>query len=295
MPFTLEELLPNDQQLRTVQLHESVQHALNLMHQHSYDQVPVVDKDGKSLRLAVTLESILQAIQSFNTRAELLQVRDAARSARTYSPDADLLTTLGEIQWDNFALIVDENNVLTGIVTTADTTVFFREYAEDLMVIEDIESRMKEAIESLYAGNNSDLESAIVKVTDRAADIRKKIPAAIRGYLEKAGLQPPAAGETEALAEAERRLALPKAGKEFDRLTFDEITEVLLAHPNAPKLAQSNDVVELRGLLQRVRDTRNKLAHFRGELTTEERRTIQFASEWLERPSDAERGTASAS
>ena len=161
--------------------------------------------------------------------------------------------------------------------------MFFREYAEDLMVIEDIESRMKEAIESLYAGNSSDLESAIARVTDRAADIRKRIPAAIRGYLEKAGVQPPAAGEAEALAEAERRLALPKAGKEFDRLTFDEITEVLLSHPNAPKLAQSNDVVELRGLLQQVRDIRNKLAHFRGELTTVERRTIQFASEWLER------------
>ena len=114
MPFTLEELLPNDQRLRTVQLHESVQHALSLMHQHRYDQVPVVDKDGKSLRLAVTFESILQAIRSFNTSAELLQVRDVACSVRTYSADADLLATLNEIQWENFALIVDENGDLTG-------------------------------------------------------------------------------------------------------------------------------------------------------------------------------------
>jgi hypothetical protein len=283
MPFTLEELLPNDQRLRTVQLHESVQHALSLLHQHGYDQVPVVDKDGKSRGLVVTFESILQAIQSFNTKTHLLQVRDVARSARTYPADADLLTTLDDIQRDNFALIVDENNVLTGIVTTADTTVFFREYAQDLMQIEGIESHMKEAITALYAGNNSGLEAAIATVTDRAADIRKRIPAAIRGYLEKASLKPPAAGDDEALAEAEKRLALPKAGKAFDRLTFDEIAEVLLAPTNAPKLAQSNTVGELRGLLQQVRDARNKLAHFQGELTTEERHTIQFASEWLER------------
>lgn len=284
MPFTLEELLPNDQRLRTVQLHDSVQHAVGLMYQHGYDQLPVVDKDGKtSLEQVVTFDSILQAAQSFNTKPELLQVRDVARAVRTYPSDADLLATLDDIQRENFALIVDENNVLTGIVTTADTTVFFREYAQDLMQIEGIESRMKEAIMALYAGDDAGLESAIAVVTDRAADIRKKIPAAIRGYLEKAGLKAPAADDAEALAEAEKRLALPKPGKAFDHLSFDEFTEVLLGHPNAPKLAQSSDVDELRRLLQQVRDARNKLAHFRGELTAEERRTIQFASEWLER------------
>lgn len=284
MPFTLEELLPEDQRLRTVFLHDTVQQAINLMHQHEYNQLPVVDMDGKtSLEQVVTFDSILQAVRSFNTKAELMHVRDVARSARTYPEDADLLATLDDIQRDNFALIVDDNNVLTGIVTTADTTVFFREYAQDLMLIEGIESRMKDAIIALYAGDSAGLELTIGAVTDRAADIRKRIPTAIRGYLEKAGLNAPATGEFEAIAEAEKRLALPKAGRAFDRLTFDEFAEVLLVHQNAPKLAKADGVGELRGLLQQVRDARNKLAHFRGELSAEERRTIQFASEWLER------------
>jgi len=151
------------------------------------------------------------------------------------------------------------------------------------MLIEGIESRMKEAINALYADNDAGLESAIAAVTDRAADIRKKIPAAIRGYLEKTGLNPPAAGEADGLAEVEKRLALPKPGRAFELLTFDEFAEVLLAHPNAPKLAQADGVGELRVMLQQVRGARNKLAHFRGELSAEERRTVQFASEWLER------------
>jgi hypothetical protein len=285
MPFTLEELLPDDQVLRTVQLHESVQHVINVMHQHSYNQVPVVDTDGKtSLDQVVTFDAILQAAQSFNTKPELLQVRDVARTVRTYAPDADLLATLDDIQRDNFALIVDEANVLTGIVTTADTTVFFREYAQDLMQIEGIESRMKEAIRALYSGNDAALEAAIESVTDRAADIRRKLPAAIRAYMTKAGLTARATGtDVEAISEAEKRLSLPKPGKEFEHLSFDEFTQVLLSHQNAPKLSQTKDVTELRVLLQQVRDARNKLAHFRGELTSEERRTIQFASEWLER------------
>lgn len=284
MPFTLEELLPEDQRLRTVFLHDSVQQAISLMHQHGYSQVPVVDKDEKtSLDQVVTFDSILQAVRSFNTKPELMHVRDVARSVRTYSEDADLLATLDDIQRENFALIVDDNNVLTGIVTTADTTVFFREYAQDLMLIEGIESRMKEAIAALYAGDDPKLEGAIAAVTDQAANIRKKIPAAIRGYLEKTGLSAPTTNDAEAIAEVEKRLALPKPGGAFERLTFDQFTEVLLAHPNAPKLAQSDGVGELRGLLQQVRDGRNKLAHFRGELSAEERRTVQFASEWLER------------
>jgi CBS domain-containing protein len=284
MPFTLEELVPNDQRLRTVYLHDSVQQAINLMHQHNYNQLPVVDKDGKtSLEQVVTFDSILQAVRSFNTQPESLHVRDVARTVRTYSADADLLATLDDIQRESFALIVDENNVLRGIVTTADTMFFFKEYAQDLMQIEGIESRMKEAITALYAGSDLGLQAAIEGVTDRAADIRKKFPVAIRCYLEKAGLNAPATGNDEALAEAEQRLGLPKPGKDFERLSFDEFTEVLLGHPNAPKLTQSSGVNELRRLLQQVRDARNKLAHFRGELSPEERRTIQFASEWLER------------
>jgi hypothetical protein len=56
----------------------------------------------------------------------------------------------------------------------------------------------------------------------------------------------------------------------------------LLRHARAPRLSRSEDASELRELLQQVRNARNKLAHFRGELSLDERRTIQYAAEWLE-------------
>jgi hypothetical protein len=161
--------------------------------------------------------------------------------------------------------------------------VFFRDYSEDLMQIEGIESRVKDAIRALYAGDEVRLDSAIAAVTDRAAEIRRKFPGAIRLYLAKAKIAAPADGtDTDALAEAERKLGLPEPTKKFDDLTFDEFTSVLLRHTNAPRLSQSKDASELRELLQQVRIARNKLAHFRGELTSEERRTVKFAAEWLE-------------
>jgi CBS domain-containing protein len=284
MPFTLEDILPEDQTPRTVQLHELVPNVLNVMHQHDYGQLPVVDQDGKtSLDQVVTFDGVVQAIQSFGTHLELLQVRDVARRAKTYAADADLLATLDDIQRDNFALIVNDKNHLTGIVTTADTTVFFREYAQDLMQIEGIESHLKEVIRSLYTGDDPGLNAAIETVTDRAADTRKRLPLAIKAYLGKAGIEIPISGsDGEAIKEAEKKLGLPEANKTFENLSFDEFTQVLLRHPDAANLSTKN-VAELRRLLEHVRNARNKLAHFRGELSSEERRTIQFAAEWLER------------
>lgn len=148
------------------------------------------------------------------------------------------------------------------------------------MQIEGIESRVKEAICALYAGDDAGLDSAIATVTDRAADIRKRFPAAIKTYLAKVNIT--TGTDMGALAEAEKRLGLPEPAKKFQDLTFDEFVNVLLRHARAPKLSQSKDVSELRGLLDQVRNARNKLAHFRGELSSEERRTIQFAAEWLE-------------
>jgi len=284
MAFTLEDLLPDDQQLRTVQPHEPLGDAINIMHQHEYGQLPVTTPTREFMGQVLTFESILRAIQSLRTEAGSLLVRDAAQRVRSYPPDADLLTTLDDIHRDNFALIVDDSNRLTGIVTTADVAVFFREYAQDLMQIEGIESRMKDAIRALYAGDNNGLESAIGAATDRAAETRKKLPGAIKAYLGRAKITiPPSGSDSEALAEAEKKLGLPEPTRGFEDLTFDEFINVLFRHPRAPKLSQAKDASELRGLLQQVRDARNRLAHFRRELTSEERRTIQFAEEWLER------------
>jgi hypothetical protein len=260
-----------------------VNSAIDIMHQHGYGQLPVTDALGEFQGAVVTFESIIRAVQAFRVQIASLVVHDVAQNVRLYPRDADLLATLDDIHRDNFALIMDGPK-LFGIVTTADVAMFFRGYAQDLMQIEGIEARIKDAIRALYVGDDVSLDSAIAAVTDRGADIRKRLPNVIKGYLEKAGIGlPPENVDAEALVEAEKRLGLPTAAKKFHDLTLDEFINVLCRHSRAPKLSTAKDVSELRGLLQQVRDIRNKLAHFRGELTPEERRTVQFAAEWLER------------
>lgn len=284
MSPTLEDLLPPDQQPLTVQPHETVLEAIDRLRAHDYNQLPVVDGQGCCRGEVVTFDTILQAVLSMDAKPSELRVKDAIKQVETYSADDDLLTTLHAIQRNDFALIVEKDERLTGIVTTADTTSYFHKYAGDLMVIEGIEESIKGAIEILYGGlQTQDLTDAIEAVTDRASDTRKKLPGAIKTYLGKLGIPLPTGDDKEALAQAESKLNLPKAGKAFDRLTFDEYTEILLRHPKAPTAGDTNSVDGVRRMLNKVRDTRNKLAHFRGDVSIAEREHIKFADHWLER------------
>jgi hypothetical protein len=68
---------------------------------------------------------------------------------------------------------------------------FFREYAQDLMLIEGIESHVKDAIRAVYADDDDGLCSTIATVTGRGADVGKKLPGASRAYLAKASIALP--------------------------------------------------------------------------------------------------------
>lgn len=285
MALTLKDLLPIGQTPVSAMLHESLETALERMRQHDYSQLPVVDSEKRCRGEVVTFSGIVQATASLNTVLGAMSVKDAVSHAKVYQVDEDLLATLDDIQRHDFALIVDENDMLIGVVSTYDTTAFFRHYAQDLMLIEGIETSIREAIEALYEDDPAGLIAAIESVTDRAADVRRKLPVAIKAYLTKNGIPHPARSEIEksALKEAEERLQLPKAGKSFEKLSFDEFVSILFRHDKAPKLASAKDAVELRTMLDKVRDSRNKLAHFRGDLSATERGHIRYAAAWLER------------
>lgn len=284
MSPTLKDLLPPDQQPLTIQPHDTVLEAIERLMTHDYNQLPVVDAEGRCRGEVITFDMIVQSVLSMDAKPSDLRVKDAIKQVKTYKRDDDLLTTLDAIQRNDFAMIVDDDEKLIGIVTTADTTVYFHNYAGDLMVIEGVEESVKEAIEIVYGSLQSpELTNAIEAVTDRASDIRKRLPGAIKAYFAKMGLATPISEDKEALELAESKLNLPKAGKAFDRLTFDEFTEILLRNPKAPTAGENSSVENVRKMLNKVRDTRNKLAHFRGDVSVGEREHLKFTAQWLER------------
>ncbi len=284
MPLKLKDLLPPEQIPLCVQASDPVEKALEHMRHHEFSQLPIVDGERRCLGEVVTFSGIVQAMVSMNTHATALTVSDVRVPAKVYREDEDPMAALGDIQSNDFVLIVDDEDKIVGLVSTADTTEFFRHRAQDFMLIEDIETSVKEAIEVLYAEDNTGKTAAIESITDRASEIRRRLPAAIRAYLEKQDIPvpPKSAAERAALMAAENLLALPKAGKPFDRLSFDEFIQLLLKHPKAPKLEGAKDSAEVRKMLEQVRDARNKLAHFRGDISAVERSHIRYTKRWLE-------------
>ena len=155
MSPTLKDLLPPDQQPLTVQRHDTVLEAIERLRSHEYNQLPVVDDEGVCRGEVITFDTIVQSVISMDAKLFDLRVKDATKQANTYREDDDLLTTLDAIQRDDFALILDDDQKLTGVVTTADTTIYFHNYAGDLMVIEGVEESVKEAIEIVYGSLQS--------------------------------------------------------------------------------------------------------------------------------------------
>jgi CBS domain-containing protein len=279
MLFTVRDLIADAPPLVTVKASDSAVQARSHMLQNDYSQLPVVGEHGKSVGAAVTFRSILNALHNLETTLDTLTVDSVMTPAREVRVDADLLTVLDDIQEKSFLLIVDADRVLKGIVTTFDTTAHFRRYAEDLMVIEDIETMLREAIRSLY--NDEDIAAEIQRVVDKKRVRLDGFKRGLADYISKAG---PNAGEIdENLVNAAFAQITNDAVKPFDKLTFNELTDVLLRHPNCPTPTVAHGVAGLRNLLQKVRNTRNDLAHFRGEVTAEQRDSLRYCSEWMSR------------
>ena len=69
----------------------------------------------------------------------------------------------------------------------------------------------------------------------------------------------------------------------FDDLTLDEYIRLLLHKDGWERYRPVFNLEReaIRSLLDKVRETRNALAHFRGDITTAQRKQLRFAAEWL--------------
>jgi hypothetical protein len=76
----------------------------------------------------------------------------------------------------------------------------------------------------------------------------------------------------------------PNGSRSIDKLTFADYLELLLGKEQWKRYADLFAPFEasaLRTMLDGVRETRNMLAHFRGDITPEERQRLRFCLDWL--------------
>src|SRR5512147_1395688 len=185
MPYPVQNLLEGRASPVTVRAEQPATEAVAMMIEREFSQLPVVDDDGCPLGV-ITFQSIVEATSNFGVAVKDLTVGHAVVRADEFSPDDDLFDVIDRLQDKYSVLIVDDDNgKLLGVVTTYDSTEYFRRRGEDLMLVEDIEGMLKDMILAAFgvqqngaewvmdtdsdgadSGGSGELAAAIQRISD---------------------------------------------------------------------------------------------------------------------------------
>src|SRR5687768_16954844 len=163
MPYQVQQIIQGRGLPVCVSKDDAVSKALTLMIEHDFSQLPIVklfDDDLEVPEGMITYEGVLRGIRNFKAKIDDLKVRDVMVTAPVYSLEDDLFDILDRLK-DTNAVLITENigfgpDVL-GIVTSYDTTEYFRNRTEDLMRVEDIELMVKEFIKTAHVDETGEL------------------------------------------------------------------------------------------------------------------------------------------
>jgi len=287
MPYSVGNLISGRALPETVCPDEPVQCAINKMIDRDYSQLPIVDRDNKPLGM-ITTDSILRALERFQTPIDALRVSHAKIKVPKYRPEDDLFDLLNGLRDAYAVLIVDADGALRGIVTSYDTAEYFRSRAEDLMLVEDIENDLKEHIRVAFTNGDGvvDQESLMAAIAEidqaKGGDFTKRFRRGLAQYLKlQSGKDPKL--QPELLEEVIAGLPQDeRPTRELDDLTLGDYITLLLRREKRDHF-QSIFGLESKAVdnvLTAARETRNALAHFR-EVTAKQRHQLRFAAEWL--------------
>ncbi|MFC5200462.1 CBS domain-containing protein [Streptomyces kaempferi] len=130
----------------TVTVEESLGRAVMHMVENDFSQLPIVDEHRRLVGV-VTWESI--------ARAKLGRRQDTITDARAlqYPPTAreeeELFARIRDIQRHGFVIVVDAENVVTGILTAVDLAGELQARIQPFTVLEEVERRLRRAVSCL--------------------------------------------------------------------------------------------------------------------------------------------------
>jgi CBS domain-containing protein len=286
MAVPITHLMVDQPPLVTIEPSETLQVALARMIEHDFTQLPVVENGrpyGNPASL-ITMGSIARAARFFGTTLDALRVRDAAFSARTLSIDEDLFSKMDDLLASYAVLVLRPDGSLAGIVTNYDATQYFRSRAEDVLLVEDIETTLKDHVRIAYGAeeNAADggLQEAIRALGGPLDTVREDCRKAFRRFCGQRGVQLSDADVAECV---DRHFERSKSERGFDDLNLSDYIQ-LARRTDAWKVLGPLFGISDRAfleMLEGVRRTRNKLMHFRPDIDAVDRDQLRFCAEWF--------------
>lgn len=187
MTTTVQEFISGKLPVISIRLGDSLKDAVKLMLRHDYSQLPVVDSEN-SLVGFVTSDSILNALNNYGMGLDgLLMKHVLTKKPQTFRQDIDLLDLFDEMNGP-FACIVDEEGRLVQILTTFDVADYFRQRARDIILVENIESFIRDYVQLIFASKvngETRLSDAIQSVSKSNLASQENFTKAVRHYLGK--------------------------------------------------------------------------------------------------------------
>lgn len=208
----------------TVHLDDSIQDALEIMLQNDFDQLPVESDHG--VEGVVTYKSICRFVKSIGEpRVENTTVKIALnRNPIFVDHDQDIFELFATFAEDDFVLIGDRND-LGGIITRYDVFHFLEDQVDPVLKIGAIE----ESLRQVFRTSCGDLDQ---RINETFAD----------------------------RAKYDEAFNLPDNLQEF---SFDDYRMFMMRNLDQMPTRISNDREVVEDLLEKVRDIRNALLHFR--------------------------------
>lgn len=284
MRFSVQQLLNDRPPPITVSLADTMDTAIDLMREYDYSQLPVVDAQGKPIGLVFS-DGIVQTVHHFQVKPQTLRISDVMQKPIITRDDQELFDLLDTVQAKGSILIVNNQGVLTGIVTSYDTTDYFRRQTQDLMYVQDIEFRLRDFILSFLWQANPALEGGAdtpTVVIPRGQSQRADFIKAVKALM--ADSQAPTMSDRRILDVFETHFEQTSDPQPIDQLTLAEIIQLFLSKDYWRYYGHVFSVKpeDIRTIFEIIRKTRNDLAHLR-EITNYQRERLRFCKDWLAR------------
>jgi CBS domain-containing protein len=280
-------LMQDQPPLVTITADATLQDAVALMLEHDFSQLPVVNGDGKPVGNPpnfITSTSIVRAMRFFGTPLEHLHVRDALIPARAVSADEDLFSKLDDLLDAYAVLVLNTDGTIAGIVTNHDTTQYFRRRAEDMLLVEDVETTLKDHIRIAYGGDASDpdgpLQAAVNAVGSPMHSVRDRCRKSFRSFCGKRDIPVTDADVAECV---DKGFEASIRTRGFNDLSLSDYIDMALRSDAWKTLGPAFAIPEtaFRAMLDGVRKTRNKLMHFHPDISAVERDRLRFCADWF--------------
>lgn len=250
MLYPVEKLI-KDQELLCVTEEKTVRDAQTVMLAHDYSQLPIVDGEG-NLKGSISEQSIARNYYHVDEGASVLDLKVTSCSDPqvTISIEQDVFEVLDLLE-QTFAVVVVDEPRPVGIITNYDTTEFFRDLSEGLILVEDIEVTLRQYID---------------KVLPEEKDRQEAMFNAFKHLMKNDAAEAPT----------------------FDRMSFGDYITLITNRKNWPRFEELLESRELfRVYMDQVREIRNQLAHFRGRLDAIQYDVLKRVRNWLaNRPAD---------